>query len=108
MDTENSEKNNSNNRINWFTKHVDTVIILGAVVTSLLWMNSQSNAINERFVSHEKNMDTRFSSFEKNMDARFSIVDSRFSNVEKDIAVIKAVMVMKNMMPSELCKKEEK
>jgi hypothetical protein len=31
---------------------------------------------------------------------------SKFNNLEKDMAVIKAVLVMKNIMPAELAKKE--
>jgi hypothetical protein len=55
-------------------KHVDTVIILTALAGSILWMSG-----------------------------KFSDVENRFNQLEKDIAVIKAVMVMKNIMPSELC-----
>jgi len=64
----------------WFKKHTDTVIILSAFAASVFWMNG-----------------------------KFSEVDNRFTQLEKEIAVIKAVMVMKNIMPSELCKnvKEE-
>lgn len=33
-------------------------------------------------------------------------MSGRFNNIEKDIAVIKAVMIMKNIMPTELAKGE--
>lgn len=35
------------NRIkdNWFSKHADTVIILGAFVASILWINGKFNSI---------------------------------------------------------------
>ena len=52
--------------MDWFKKHVDTVIILGAFATSILWMNS------------------------------------RFNELEKDITIIKTVLIMKNIMPTEL------
>ena len=58
--------------MDWFKKHTDTVVILGAFATSLLWMNGKFNAI------------------------------------EKDLAVMKAILVMKNIMPVELAKHEEK
>ncbi len=32
----------------WFKKHVDTVIILGSVATSMLWMNGKFNEIDKR------------------------------------------------------------
>lgn len=54
----------------WFKKHVDTAIILGAFGTSLLWMNG------------------------------------KFNEIEKDIAIIKTVLVMKNILPAELAKEE--
>lgn len=55
----------------WFKKHVDTVIILGAVLSSMIWMNS------------------------------------KFNSLEKDVAVIKAVLIMKNIMPQELAKENK-
>lgn len=59
----------------WFKKHTDTVIILGGILASVFWMNG-----------------------------KFSDVDKRFSNLEKEMAVVKTVMVMKQIMPPELAK----
>lgn len=56
----------------WFKKHTDTVIIIGAIVSSMLWMNG------------------------------------RFNEIEKDITIIKTVLIMKNILPPELAAKEEK
>lgn len=61
------------NRKNWFSKHVDTVIVLSGIVGSLIWMNNKFNKIQERFAV-----------------------------VEKDLAIIKAVLIIKNIMPTEL------
>ncbi len=47
-------------------KHVDTVIVLGGILASVLWMNG------------------------------------KFNEIEKEIAIIKAVMIIKNIMPAEL------
>ena len=49
--------------MNLFQKHVDTIIVLGGIFSSVLWMN------------HE---------------------------LEKDMAVVKAVLIMKNILPQEL------
>lgn len=57
----------------WFKKHGDTVVIIGAIVSSMLWMNGKFNA-----------------------------VDSRFNGIEKDIVMIKTVLIMKNIMPTDL------
>ncbi len=63
---------------NWFKKHVDASIIISSIVISMLWMNG-----------------------------KFNEVDKKFSCLEKDIAVIKTVLVMKQIMPQELVKYEE-
>lgn len=47
-------------------KHVDTVVILTGILTSVIWMNSQFNALN------------------------------------KEITVIKTVLIMRGIMPNEL------
>lgn len=60
----------------FFKKHADTVVILGAVCTSLVWMNGKINGVNERF-----------------------------SAIEKDIAIIKTVLIMKQIMPTECMSK---
>ena len=63
--------------MNWFTKHVDAVLVIGAIIASMLWMNT-----------------------------KFNEVDKHFTCVEKEIAIMKTVMIMKNIMPSELAKTE--
>jgi hypothetical protein len=52
-------------------KHVDTIVILGGILGSILWMNG------------------------------------KFNSLEKDIVIIKTVMIMKGIMPSELAAKGE-
>lgn len=57
--------------MDWFKKHMDTVIILGAFATSVLWMNG------------------------------------KFNELEKDMAVLKTVLIMKQIMPPELATSEK-
>ena len=57
--------------MDWVKKHVDTVIVLGGILSSVLWMNS------------------------------------KFSELEKEIAIIKTVLIMKNIMPIDLARKNE-
>lgn len=64
--------------MNWFKKHVDTVIVMGGIVGSILWMNH-----------------------------KFSQVDSRFVAIEKDIAVMKGVLIIQGHFPKELVAKVE-
>lgn len=39
--------------------------------------------------------------------ACFWTLNSKINEMDKDLAVIKAVLIMKNIMPTELCKKTE-
>ena len=62
----------------WFKKHTDTVMVISAVATSMLWMNG-----------------------------KFNEIDKQFSSIEREIAVMKAVLIIKNIMPCELAKCNE-
>jgi hypothetical protein len=53
---------------NWFSKHVDTIIILSAFAGSMIWMNG------------------------------------KFNDIEKDMAVMKTVLILREIMPKELAK----
>lgn len=52
--------------MDWFKQHVDTVVILTAFGSALLWMNG------------------------------------RFNDLDKDLTIVKTVLIMKNIMPVEL------
>lgn len=62
----------------FFNKHADTCVILGTLAGFFIYMNAQ-----------------------------FSAIDARFGKIEKDIAIIKTVLIMKNILPSELAHKGE-
>lgn len=68
---------------NWFRKHIDTAAIVSVVVGAALWMNSSMNTLEMR-------------------------LGNRIGNVEKDIAIIKTVLVMKGMLPPEMASAEHK
>jgi len=57
----------------WFKKHADSIATIATIVGAMIWMNSKFNSI-----------------------------DQRFNSVEKDLAIIKTVLVMKDIMPKEL------
>jgi type IV secretory pathway VirB2 component (pilin) len=54
----------------FFKKHTDTMVVLGAIFAGFLWMNG------------------------------------KFNSLEKDIAVMKTVLIMQKIMPAELAVKE--
>jgi hypothetical protein len=64
---------------NWFKKHVDTIIILGGILTSVIWMNYSINCV------------------------RYEIND-----LKTEMAVMKTVLIMKDIMPRELVKVENR
>ena len=80
----------------WFKNHADTLSIISVIVFTVMWMNGQFNAVDNRFSSLQKEVDDRFSKLQAN-------VDTRFSTIEKDIGIIKTVLIMKNIMPTEIC-----
>lgn len=57
----------------WIKKHADTVMILGAIFSTFLWMNG-----------------------------KFNDIEREMAQLKTDIAVLKTVMIMKNILPSEL------
>jgi phosphosulfolactate synthase (CoM biosynthesis protein A) len=59
--------------MDWIKKHVDTVVVLGGILTSVLWMNG-----------------------------KFNEIENKINELEKEIIIIKTVMIMKNIMPTEL------
>jgi len=57
----------------FFKKHVDTVVVLGAIFSSFLWMNS-----------------------------KFEEVNSKIAQLDKEVGIVKTVLLIKNIMPQEL------
>lgn len=61
--------------MDWMKKHVDTVIVLGGILGAILWMNG-----------------------------KFNEIDKRFNGLEREVTVIKTVLLMKDIYPKELSK----
>lgn len=64
---------------NWFSKHVDTVIVLTAIMSSILWMNG-----------------------------KFSDIEKEISRIDKEISVIKAILIVRHILPPDLAVSEVK
>lgn len=62
--------------MDWFKKHVDTAVVIGSILTCMVWMNG-----------------------------RFADVDKELSAIKTEIAVMKTVLIMKNIYPVELLTK---
>jgi len=63
---------------NWFSKHADTLVVIGAIVGSILWMNG-----------------------------KFNDVDKDLASIRLDINTIKTILVVKGIYPNELAKCHE-
>ena len=68
--------------MDWFKKHVDTIAILGTFALCFWTLNEKMNDRNEA------------------MNARLGVI-------EKDIAIIKTVLIMKDILPKEIAKTHE-
>ncbi len=61
----------------WFTKHADALSVISAIIISMIWMNG-----------------------------KFNDVEREISSLKTDIAIVKTVLIMKQIMPPELAKGE--
>jgi hypothetical protein len=75
----------------WFSRHSDMAITVSVLLVHFYWMNAKFDRVDDKFARvHEEHLQIY-----KSMAA-----------IEKDVSTIKAVMVMKNIMPQELSCKE--
>lgn len=65
--------------MDWFKKHADTVVVISTIIGAMIWMNT-----------------------------KFNEIDKRFADMERELAVIKTVMIMKGIMPDSLANHMEK
>lgn len=91
----------------WFKKHVDTCIVLGAVLSSVFWMNGNFNKVEKDILSMQIAINDRFSSIDKDISIMQISINERFSSIDKDIAILKTVLIMNKIMPHELIAKSD-
>lgn len=63
----------------WFKKHVDTVVVLTGILSSMVWMNG-----------------------------KFDHLQTQINDVREQMIVMKTVLLMKDIFPKELATNEEK
>lgn len=64
--------------MDWFKKHVDTVIVLTGIFSSMVWMNG-----------------------------KFDHLQEQINDVKEQVVVMKTVLILKNIMPIEPAKRVE-
>ena len=76
--------------MDWIKKHKDSVAVITSIALSVWWMTSQVHQV------------------EKDLGKEISGLRSEITSIQKDMAVIKAVLIIKGMMPVEIAAKGEK
>lgn len=66
--------------MSFFKKHADTVIILGGVLSSVMWMNGKFNDV----------------------DMRFNQIDKRFNDIENRLTRVETIIYIKGLVGHEL------
>ncbi len=84
--------------MDWFKKHVDTVIILGAFASAIFWMNGRFNEVDKKFYQ----VDKQFADVYRHLAEVRQDIDRQFAEVHQELAVMKTVLIMKKIMPIEL------
>lgn len=77
-----------NNKKTWFKEHADTIAIITLLLAGFYWADGKFEKVNDRFAQ----------------------ADLRFTQIEKDVTAIKTIMIMKNVMTTDLakCDKDKK
>ena len=65
-------------KVNWWSKHVDTLAILTSIFTAIFWMN-----------------------------AKFNGIDKDFAKVNQQLMKIETILILKGIMPCELAVKTD-
>jgi hypothetical protein len=71
--------------MNWFKKHADSLAIISIILLGFRWADSKFEKINDRFSS----------------------IDSRIGEMEKDLAQVKMVLIIRGWLPESMAKIEE-
>jgi len=84
-----------------YAKELGAIIgMLAALVSMTAYIIGSIHGVENRMITR---MDTKFDQ----VNVRFAQVDTRLGQLEKDVAIIKTVLIMKNMMPPELAMNED-
>lgn len=76
--------------MNWLKAHADSVAVIAAVAGAVWWMTSQIYSI------------------EKSVDLKIDSIAKEVTNIQKEVAIIKTVLIMQDHMPKALATKDQK
>jgi hypothetical protein len=69
-------------QMSWFKKHADAIAIMAVLLGGLKWIDAK-------------------------MEARFLVIEQRLCSLEKDVAQIKTVLIIRGMMPESMAVAKE-
>jgi len=72
-------------KVNWFDKNKEIIAIIITVISGFFWLTNKFDHFNDRFAQ----------------------IDKEIVLMKKDMEIIKAFMIMKNILPQELAKEKE-
>lgn len=85
--------------MNWIKKHTDSIATIVAIVSACFWMNDRA----------DKKLEKAFNSLNIKIDAqslasdlRHREIENRMNEIEKQLAIIKTVLVLSKLMPENL------
>ena len=68
----------------WFKKHTDTVVVLGGILSAIIWMNGKFSDVQIEFNHVRKDI---------------LAVKEELNDVRTEVAIVKTVLIMKGIMP---------
>ncbi len=93
--------------MSWFKKHVDTVIVLGGILSAVIWMQGKFastedkiNAMRVDLVCLKSDFSTLKTDVAQLKDD-VSILKNDVILLKSDVSTIKTVLILKKIMPNE-------
>lgn len=77
----------------WLKQNVDSIFVLATVVSAVIWITMQMSGIKEdlsNVIIHKE-----------------QVLDKRMYSIERDVAIIKTILISKDILPSNLTIKEK-
>ena len=107
--------------MDWFKKHIDTFVIIGCVLSGFKWADTKFEKaddnikigiekINQRLEKVDEyliRVDQKLHFAEREIDIIHGRINERFSILENEMQIFKAVMLMKNILPAEFAQQKE-
>ena len=98
--------------MDWVKKHVDTVVVLGGILSAVIWMQGKFSSVDQQMnitnteIHVIKTCFGQLNSEVSKMKSDMERLKSDMEQLKTDMSIMKTVMIMKNIMPQELAANE--